>query len=74
MDFWNTVLGNNLAHVLIQTLPELAENASKKKHQYGTFVPNDELVAFVSTNIKEGKRFVTALPDGESLTYVILEE
>lgn len=30
MDFWNTVLGNDLAHTLIHTLPELAEKLSKK--------------------------------------------
>lgn len=37
MDFWNTVLGNDLAHTLIHTLPELAEKLSKKE-QYGTCV------------------------------------
>lgn len=70
MDFWNTVLGNNLAQVLIYTLPKLAE----KKQQYGTVVSNDEVVDYIDKRLQAGERFVTSFPKGEDATYIIMEE
>lgn len=73
MSFWDTVLGNRLAEVLIRTLPELTEKLSKKE-QYGTLVPNDEVAIYIDKRLQDGERFITSMPSGKCHTYVIMEE
>lgn len=73
MDFWNTILGNNLARVLINTLPELEEKLTKKD-QYGSTVPNKEVVEYIDKRLQAGERFICKMPNGEGQTFVIMEE
>ena len=73
MDFWNTILGNNLARVLINTLPEL-EVKLTKKDQYGSTVPNEEVVEYIDKRLQAGERFMCKMPNGEGQTFVIMEE
>ena len=72
MDFWNTVLGNNLAHTLIHTLPELAEKLSKKE-QYGASVPTDETASYIDKRLQAGERYIASFPYGDKI-YIIMEE
>lgn len=72
MDFWNTVWGNDLAHTLIHTRPELAEKLSKKE-QYGTWVPADEAALYVDARLQAGERYIASFPDGDKI-YIIMEE
>ena len=73
MDFWNTILGNNLARVLINTLPALEEKLTKKD-QYGASVPNEEVVEYIDKRLQAGERFICKMPNGNSQTFVIMEE
>lgn len=72
MNFWNTVLGNNLAHTLIHALPELVEKLSKKE-QYGAWVPADEAAFYIDARLQAGKRYIASFPDGDKI-YIIMEE
>ena len=73
MDFWDTMLGNELARTLICTLPGVKENLTKKQ-QYGASVSNDEVVSYIDKRIQAGERFITMMPNGENQTYIIMEE
>lgn len=73
MDFWNTILGNNLARALINTLPALEEKLTKKD-QYGASVPNEEVVKYIDKRLQAGERFVCKMPNGDGQTFVIMEE
>ena len=73
MDFWNTILGNNLARVLINTLPALEEKLTKKE-QYGASVPNEEVVEYIDKRLQAGERFICKMPNGDGQTFVIMEE
>lgn len=73
MDFWNTILGNDLARVLINTLPNLEEKLVKKD-QYGTTVPNEEVVEYIDKRLQAGERFICKMPNGDDQTYIIMEE
>lgn len=73
MDFWDTILGNNLARVLINTLPALEEKLTKKD-QYGATVPNEEVVGYIDTRLQAGERFICKMPNGDGQTFVIMEE
>ena len=73
MDFWNTILGNNLARVLINTLPALEEKLTKKD-QYGATVPNEEVVEYIDKRLQAGERFICKMPNGDGQTFVIMEE
>ena len=72
MDFWNTVLGNNLAYTLIHTLPELDEKLSRKE-QYGASVPADEAAPYIDKRLQTGERYIASFPDGDKI-YIIMEE
>lgn len=73
MDFWDTILGNNLARVLINTLPALEEKLTKKG-QYGATVPNEEVVEYIDKRLQAGERFICKMPNGDGQTFVIMEE
>lgn len=73
MDFWDTILGNNLARVLINTLPALEEKLTKKD-QYGATVPNEEVVEYIDKRLQAGERFICKMPNGDGQTFVIMEE
>ena len=73
MDFWDTILGNNLARVLINTLPDLEEKLTKKD-QYGATVPNEEVVEYIDKRLQAGERFICKMPNGDGQTFVIMEE
>lgn len=73
MDFWDTILGNNLARVLINTLPALEEKLTKKD-QYGASVPNEEVVEYIDKRLQAGERFICKMPNGDGQTFVIMEE
>lgn len=73
MDFWDTILGNNLARVLINTLPALEEKLTKKD-QYGATVPNEEVVEYIDKRLQAGERFICKIPNGDGQTFVIMEE
>ena len=73
MDFWDTILGNNLARVLINTLPALEEKLTKKD-QYGATVPNEEVVEYIDKRLQAGERFICKMPKGDGQTFVIMEE
>lgn len=73
MDFWDTILGNNLARVLINTLPALEEKLTKKDH-YGATIPNEEVVEYIDKRLQAGERFICKMPNGDGQTFVIMEE
>lgn len=73
MDFWDTILGNNLARVLINTLPALEEKLTKKD-QYGATVPNEEVVEYIDKRLQAGERFICKMTNGDGQTFVIMEE
>ena len=73
MDFWNTILGNNLARVLINTLPALEEKLTKKD-QYGATIPNEEVIEYIDKRLQTGERFICKMPNGDGQTFVIMEE
>ena len=73
MNFWDTILGNNLARVLINTLPALEEKLTKKD-QYGATVPNEEIVEYIDKRLQAGERFICKMPNGDGQTFVIMEE
>lgn len=73
MVFWDTILGNNLARVLINTLPALEEKLTKKD-QYGATVPNEEVVEYIDKRLQAGERFICKMPNGDGQTFVIMEE
>lgn len=73
MNFWDTVLGNNLAHVLISTLPELTEKLAKKE-QYGTTLPTEEAADYIDKRLQAGERYIASFPNGEGKFYIIMEE
>ena len=73
MVFWDTILGNNLARVLINTLPALEEKLTQKD-QYGATVPNEEVVEYIDKRLQAGERFICKMPNGDGQTFVIMEE
>ena len=73
MVFWDTILGNNLARVLINTLPALEEKLTKKD-QYGATVPIEEVVEYNDKRLQAGERFICKMPNGDGQTFVIMEE
>lgn len=72
MDFWDTVLGNTLAHVLIDTLPELTEKLSKKE-QYGTTASPEDVADYIDKRIHAGERYIASFQNGKGKVYVIME-
>lgn len=72
MNFWDTVLGNRLAEVLIRTLPELTEKMTKKE-QYGAVVSNDEVVGYIWERLQKGEHYVTYMQKDDGHMFVIME-
>lgn len=56
--FWDTELGNQLAHVLIRSLPELSE----KRKQTVRRVSEDNLEYELNMAIREGKKIDQVIP------------
>lgn len=70
MDFFNTILGNNLAHVLIECLPKLAE-----RKQYIEEVHDAKVANWVADKIAHGYRFVASMKGSrEGHTLIIIEK
>lgn len=72
MNFWDTRLGNDLAEVLIRTLPKLAEKLVKRE-QYGAVVSNDEVVDYIWKRLQKGEHYVTHAQKDDCHMFVIME-
>ena len=66
--FWDTELGNHLAHVLIRSLPEFAE----KRKQTVTRVMQVELEQFLNQSLKEGKKIDQVIPIQDTSHYLVV--
>lgn len=66
--FWDTELGNRLAHVLISSLPELTE----KRKQTVTRVMQVELEQFLNQSLKEGKKIDQVISIQDTSHYLVV--
>ena len=66
--FWDTELGNQLAHVLIRSLPELTE----KRKQTVTRVMQVELEQFLNQSLKEGKKIDQVISIQDTSHYLVV--
>ena len=68
--FWDTQLGNRLAHILIACLPKLVE-----KEQYVVTVnENESAKELIEKNIKNGAVFVNAVYENGVATLLVFEK
>ena len=67
MDFWFSILGNHLAHVLIRELPKLTE----RQVQYIKKLPKSEVIGYVEAEIENGSLFVNRIDDGEQALVIM---
>lgn len=72
MNFWDTRLGNDLAEVLIRTLPKLVEKLVKRE-QYGAVVSNDEFIDYIWERLQKGEHYVTYMQKDDNHMFVIME-
>lgn len=72
MSFWDTMLGNRTAEVLIHTLPELSKKMTKRE-QYGAVVSNDEVIDYIWERLQKGEHYVTYMQKDDGHMFVIME-
>ena len=72
MNFWDTILGHDLARVLIRELPKLT---APKKQQIET-LKESEVAAYINQELHNGKMFVSYIPakDESGKVSVIMEK
>ncbi len=70
MSFWDTVLGNELAHILIETLPEI----TRKKKQFPIICNSDEEVLEQMELLKQEYSFYAFIPLTDGRKIVIFEK
>ena len=69
MAFWESILGQQLAKVLLRELPKL----TKEKEQYTETMKDDRVQAFLVDRIQNGDRYVSHF-SYNGLTTIVLEK
>lgn len=69
MSFWDSILGQQLAKVLIRELPKL----NVKTKQYAETMADDSVQDFIKTSLEMGERYVSHYSFGGKTT-VIMEK
>jgi hypothetical protein len=67
MNFWDTVMGHNLAEVLIRNLPKIADSLNNlqkpvKRTQHAKVVDKDAVATYLNGEFEKGYVFVSATP------------
>lgn len=70
MSFWDTVLGNQLAHTLIEELPEI----TKKRQQLPIICTSGEEVLKQMELLERGYHFYAFIPLADGRKIVIFEK
>lgn len=70
MSFWDTVLGAQLAHTLIEELPEI----KKKRQQLPVICTSDEEVLHQMELLERGYHFYAFIPLADRRKIVIFEK
>ena len=69
MTFWDSILGQQLAKMLLRELPKL----TKEKVQYTETMKDDRVQAFLEDRIQNGDRYVSHF-SYNGLTTIVLEK